>query len=283
MAVDLSKLPAPDIIDPSDFETIKAAMIAKAIEEDATLADALGLESEPGVKIIEVCAYRELLLRAAANDAGRQCMLAFASGANLINLAANNGVTPFDGESDDDLRARAAEAPDGFSVAGPKAAYEDIARNSSPLVADVQATSPAAGQVQVAVLSTDPSGIASGDLLATVTAALTGDDVRPFTDDVSVVSAAIVTYPVTFTLYIASGLDTATVLAAAEAALAAYAASRRKIGRGVAVKGIDAALMAPGVENLVRTLPAADIEAVDGTAAIIGDVTPTVVVGGDGV
>ncbi len=50
-------------------------------------------ESDPGYKILEVAAYRELLIRARINDAAKAVMLAYAGSENLDNLAALFGVT----------------------------------------------------------------------------------------------------------------------------------------------------------------------------------------------
>ena len=44
------------------------------------------VESDPAWTILEVAAYRELLLRQRINDASRAVMLAFATGADLEHL-----------------------------------------------------------------------------------------------------------------------------------------------------------------------------------------------------
>lgn len=89
--IDISKLPAPQIIEELDYEMILAAMRAKLVEllPDWTAAE---LESDPANKVLEVAAYRELLIRQRINEAARACMLAFAGGTNLDQLAGNFGV-----------------------------------------------------------------------------------------------------------------------------------------------------------------------------------------------
>ncbi|PJN94872.1 baseplate assembly protein, partial [Amaricoccus sp. HAR-UPW-R2A-40] len=94
-AIDLSRLPPPDVVERLDFETILGAMKADLIARAPDLAPALALESEPAVKILEVAAYRELLLRARINDAARAVMIATATGADLDHLAALFGVARF--------------------------------------------------------------------------------------------------------------------------------------------------------------------------------------------
>ncbi len=89
-AVDLSQLPAPDVVELLDYETILAAMLADLRARDAAF-DAL-VESDPAFKILEVAAFRELLLRQRVNEAARGVMLAYAAGSDLDQLAALFGV-----------------------------------------------------------------------------------------------------------------------------------------------------------------------------------------------
>jgi phage-related baseplate assembly protein len=129
--------------------------------------------------------------------------------------------------------------------------------------------------VLVTVLSTAEGGLAGAGLIATVNAALSADDVRPFTDQVIVQSAAVTNYNIVAALSIAPGPDPATVTAAAATAAQAYGAAQAKIGLPVRVAGIIAALMQSGVDNVTVTSPAADIAAAAATAPILGAVTLT--------
>ncbi|HHK8001729.1 TPA: baseplate J/gp47 family protein, partial [Serratia marcescens] len=210
--IDLSQLPSPQIIEPLDFETIlvdvKAVMIAAfPADQQASVAAALSLESEPLNVIAQAMAYRELLLRRRINEGAAACMLSHAEGTDLDNLAANLDterltITPETDtsdavmESDEALRLRAQSAFEGMSVAGPSAAYEYFARSASGKVADARATSPAPAEVVIAVLSTDGDGTASPELLAAVTAAVNDEEVRPLGDRVTVRSADIVDYSI---------------------------------------------------------------------------------------
>jgi len=56
--IDFSSIPAPEIIEELDFETILAAMIADLQSRDPSYSEIL--ESDPGIKILEVAAAREL-------------------------------------------------------------------------------------------------------------------------------------------------------------------------------------------------------------------------------
>lgn len=84
--IDLSKLPAPKLIEELDYEAILSEMRTKmrALCPEWTGYE---LESDPANKILEVAAYREMLLRQRVNEAARGVMIAFAQGSDLDQLA----------------------------------------------------------------------------------------------------------------------------------------------------------------------------------------------------
>lgn len=161
--IDLSQLPAPQIVDVPDFETLlaerKAAFVALYPEDEQdAVRRTLALESEPVTKLLQESTYREILLRQRINEAAQAVMVAYAIGGDLDQLAANYNVkrltvTPADNdavppvaavmESDEALRLRVPAAFEGLSVAGPTAAYEFHAKSADGRVADASATSPA--------------------------------------------------------------------------------------------------------------------------------------------
>lgn len=269
-AVDLSRLPAPAVVEALSFEAIYADGLARlqAIlpDFDATV------ESEPAVKVLQVFAYREMLLRQEFNDRALSVMVAYARGADLDNLAALVGVTrlviteadPEQGieeelESDEALRSRIVLAPESFSVAGPELAYVFHARSADAEVLDASATSPAPGQVLVAVLSRTGNGEASPELLEAVEAVVNARTVRPLTDLVSVASAEIVEFAIEAQLFIYEGPDSSVVLAAAQASLQAYLDAGQRLGRDVARSGLYAALHVEGVQKVNLVSPAEDL------------------------
>lgn len=273
-AIDLSKLPAPDVIETIDYETILAELKSALIELAPEMADTLEVESEPALKILQVCAYREVALRQRVNEAARATMLAYATGSDLDQRAADYGVErllidagdpdavpPIDPtyESDDDLRYRAQLALEGFSTAGPEGAYLFHALSADGNVLDASAISPTPGNVLITVLSRTGDGTADQALLDTVDAVLSSDDVRPLTDAVTVQSAEIIPYSIDATLYFYPGPGSAEVMATAQAAAEAYAAEQHALGRDVTLSGIYAALHQTGVQRVELTSPTANI------------------------
>ncbi|HAY0634731.1 TPA: baseplate assembly protein [Serratia marcescens] len=282
--IDLSQLPSPQIIEPLDFETIlvdvKAVMIAAfPADQQASVAAALSLESEPLSVIAQAMAYRELLLRRRINEGAAACMLSHAEGTDLDNLAANLDterltITPETDtsdavmESDEALRLRAQSAFEGMSVAGPSAAYEYFARSASGKVADARATSPAPAEVVIAILSTDGDGTASPELLAAVTAAVNDEEVRPLGDRVTVRSADIVDYSIDAELFLYPGPESEPIINAAMASLRGFWADNdKKIGRDVARSAISASLHVQGVQRVVLRSPSTDLQISDTQAA----------------
>ncbi len=277
--IDLSQLPPPEIVDVPDFETLlaerKATFVAlyPADEQDA-VTRTLALESEPVTKLLQESTYRELLLRQRINEAAQAVMVAYASGSDLEQLAANNNVqrltvTPADGdavppvdavmESDEALRLRVPAAFEGLSVAGPTAAYEFHARSADGRVADASVTSPAPAEVVVTVLSLEGDGTPTEDILDAVELALNSETVRPVADRVTVRAATVHHYSVKARLHLFDGVAAAPCLEAAETKLAAYLAEQKKLGRSVRRESYGAVLRVPGVDWVEIIEPAEDI------------------------
>lgn len=270
--IDLSTLPAPDVIEELSFETIFSAMLADLQARDPAFSALV--ESDPAYKILEVAAYRELLVRQRVNDAARAVMIAYATGADLDQLGALLGVARFElepgdpeavppiaptMESDTEFRRRIQLSLEGFSVAGPRGAYIFHGLSADPNVLDISATSPTPGNVTITVLSRIGNGAASSPLLAAVSAKLNADEIRPLTDQVTVASAAIVNYAVTAQLYVYPGPDSSVVLQKALAALNTYIEQVHRIGQDVTLSGLYAALHQPGVQRVNLTSPTSNI------------------------
>lgn len=298
MTVDLSKLPSPAVVQTVSYEAIFSEMKADLLSRDPNLNIT---PADPAYKILEVAAYREALIRSELNDRAKGLLLAYATGSDLDHL----GVTYFNTErltipeeddtavpplpevkeSDDDYRARMLLAEDGYSTAGPAAAYIYHAKSASSEVKDVSVTSPGPGQVVVALLSRSGNGAADQALVDAVTTAL-DDDVRPMTDEVTVMGAAVTEYTVNATLTVYPGFNQANICTIAEESFLAWVASQYLIGRDITVAGIKAALLVEGVHDVALndTLNGTDLTAnltvTETEAAYCAGVT--VVVGGTG-
>lgn len=258
--VDLSLLPAPEVIEPLDFEAIFETLRAQVIAAAPELAAALALESEPATKVLQVIAWSKMHDRARVNDAARAVMLPFATGGDLEVLAALFGVTRTATETDARLRERTRLALQAYSSAGPAGAYRYHAISADPRVRDVRVDSPDPGAVRLVVLAEDNDGVPDTPLLTAVIQAVTAEDVRVLTDTVSVIAATPVDFEVEAALVVEAGAATSVVLEAARAALDAHLDRRRQLGLRITLTGLIAALHVEGVEEVLLAEPAADIE-----------------------
>lgn len=267
--IDLSRLPAPNVIEPLDFEMILAEQLADLEERDTEF---VGLqESDPAMKVLQVTAYRELKVRQRINEAARAVMLAYAVDNDLDHLGALMDVPrlqiwpadPDKGkaavmEENEDYRRRIQLAPQGLSVAGPEGAYIFHALSSDGRVRNATATSPAPGHVVVTILSHEGDGTPSPALLDIVAAYLAQDGIRPLTDYVLVRAAQIEHYQVRAILFSFSGPDSTVVVAEARKRMEQYAKDAHQLGRVPTHSGIEAALHVPGVERVALATPTLD-------------------------
>lgn len=268
-AVDLSRLPAPDVVEALDFDTLFALAVARMKQEMPEFEARL---SDPSTKNLLVTAYVAQLMRQRVNDAARAVMPAFSIGNDLDNLAAAFGITRYElepedpqagtdavMESDTDFRRRMVLAPEGYSVAGSEGSYIFHALTADSDVLDASTVSPSPGEVLVSILSRQGDGTAAPDLIATVSAYLSADIRRPLTDYVTVQSAQIISYAVIAAFTLFAGPDAGVVLARARANVEAYVADCHRLGRDVTLSGLYAALHVEGVQKVDLISPAADI------------------------
>lgn len=288
-AIDLSQLPEPSVVQQLDYEQILAAMLADLQARDPAFTALV--ESDPAYKVLEVAAYRELLIRRRVNDAALAVMLAYAQESDLDQIGANYGVArlvldegdadavpPVEPtyEKDDDYRRRIQLSPEGYTTAGSKGSYIFHGLSADADVRDIDAISPVPGQVTVYVLSRTGSGTASPELLSAVSAALNGEDIRPMTDQVTVQSASIVNYTIVAELVILPGPDAAVVRQAALDAITAYTQAQHKIGYDITLSGVYAALHQPGVQRVNLTAPSGNLTIGAGQAPFCTAITLTV-------
>lgn len=294
-AIDLSSLPVPEVVETLDYEAILASLKADFLARYPEYS-AGDLESDPAVKLLETAAYRETILRQRVNDAARQRMLTYATGADLEAIGADMGVyrltldvgdpeavPPVDPtyESDADLRRRIQLAPESLTTAGCEGGYvfNALTAGETPVsiavaspdettvtltytfdagglsakIKDATAIRPEAGSVLVTILGRVGDGTVDAETIATVTANLSAEGVRPLCDEVTVQSATIKPYTVTALLTVYDGLDRDAIEAAAGESMQAVAGKRHALGEKMTRSVADAALHVAGVQNVTLT------------------------------
>lgn len=253
---DLTSLPTPAVIETLSFETVFAAL---QVEFQSRYPDYSALlASDPAVKLLEVAAYREVLLRNRINAAAKAALLAFATGSDLDHLAAFYGVTRLVDETDEALRLRTRQRIIGFANAGGAAHYRYWALSASPDVADVEVDSPEPGRVRISVLAKGEEETVADAVLDAVRAVVLRDDIRVLTDTVEVVAAELmpVTVHARLWLYPDAPLETlAAIQAVFTSTLAAYAG----LGWDLTRSWIVGQLQRAGVHKVELLSPSTDI------------------------
>lgn len=278
--VDLKKLPAPKVVQELSYETLLTQRKEKflSLQESDEMRQhwqaRLQLESEPVVKLLEENAYLELLLRTNINESAKAVMLAYATGSDLDQLGALFGVTrlilqaedlksnpPTTAKYEDDerFRTRIQMSLEGLTTAGSRASYEFHALSTSAKIKDVDVTSPTAGTVKVAILSTEGQGTADGDLIKAVKEQLNAEHIRPLTDTVLVESAVILTYEIQATITLYPSVLESVVMGNVNQAIASYVNKQHSLGIDITRSGIYAALHQEGVQNVKLTKPMDDL------------------------
>lgn len=278
--VDLKKLPAPKVVQELSYETLLTQRKEKflSLQESDEMRQhwqaRLQLESEPVVKLLEENAYLELLLRTNINESAKAVMLAYATGSDLDQLGALFGVTrliiqaedlksnpPTTAKYEDDerFRTRIQMSLEGLTTAGSRASYEFHALSTSAKIKDVDVTSPTAGTVKVAILSTEGQGTANGDLIKAVKEQLNAEHIRPLTDTVLVESAVILTYEIQATITLYPSVLESVVMGNVNQAITSYVNKQHSLGIDITRSGIYAALHQEGVQNVKLTKPMDDL------------------------
>ena len=255
---DLASLPTPAVIEPLSFETIFSQL---QTEFQSRYPDYSALlASDPAVKLLEVAAYREVLLRNRINAAAKASLLAFATGSDLDHLAAFYGVTRLSGENDEALRLRTRQRIIGFANAGGAAHYRYWALSASPDVADVEVDSPEPGRVRISVLAKGEEETVPDAVLDAVRAVVLRDDIRVLTDTVEVVAAELIAVTVTARIW----LYPDTPMAAFEAIAPRFRdalAVQSGLGWDLTPSWLIGELQRPGVHKVALHSPTTDIRA----------------------
>ncbi|UIP93048.1 baseplate J/gp47 family protein [Wolbachia endosymbiont of Anopheles demeilloni] len=236
----------PNIIEPLNFEEIFSRMKEELVKSFTAL-----VESDPAMKVLEVAAWRELLLRQRINESVKSNLLKFATGEDLDNLAGFYGVERQKEEDDERFRKRIKAK---IVACGSKEYYRYYALSADSRVKDALVESPIPGKVQISILSTQLS-TASEELLKIVKKQVTRDDIRVLTDTVTVISCNITE------IDIHSRMSISPVISEEEIKkqfIKKFEANRR-LGWDVTRSWIIANLFVKGVENVELIEPREDV------------------------
>lgn len=174
---------------------------------------------------------------------------------DVTNLTVSEGGAAE--EEDEAFYERMRESMSAYSTAGPGKAYIYHAKSASASVGSVRIDSPGPGRVDVYILKTDGS-LPDKELISTVQDALSGDDVRPLTDMVTVKAPTQIPFNVTVTWYRENEYTKSReqMEADLEAACTEYLAwQTTEIGRDINPDVLAAKLMETGIKRLTVTEP----------------------------
>lgn len=282
MATDpfLAGLPDPTVIEEISFEAILTAMRTDLSVRLPDIAPTLSLESSVVNKVLQVLAYRELLLRARTNDAARANLLAYATGADLDHVGANASppVARMFEEDDERFRLRILLSSQARNV-GSFARYRLVALSTSMQVRDALAyrnpDNPRDPTVNVALLSTEANGVASQALINLVQAAFNEPANRIVNSAVIVRSAVTAVVNVAASIVLTTGTPPS-IIGVLEAGLRTAWATEGGLGRDLTRDWLRARLMVPGVYSVTLTAPVSDLIRPPFEAASLGTVALTV-------
>ncbi|WP_353277589.1 baseplate J/gp47 family protein [Wolbachia endosymbiont (group B) of Villa cingulata] len=252
----------PNIIEPLNFEEIFARMKEELVKCDASFTALV--ESDPAIKILEVAAWRELLLRERINEAVKSNLLKFATGEDLDNLAEFYGVERQKEEDDERFRKRIKAK---IVACGSKEHYRYHALSADRRVKDALVESPIPGKVQISILSTQ-TGIVSEELLEIVKKQVTRDDIRVLTDTITVIGCNITE------IDIHSRMSISPVISEEEIKkqfIKKFELAKR-LGWSVTRSWIIANLFVDGVENVELIEPKEDVVVLGNECAVLGHV-----------
>ena len=278
MSLAFPNLPEPDILDKSTYEAIFARKLADFKANFPEYANIQ--EGDPIYALLQGSAADELNIRQRVNNAYRQTVIIFASGANLDHLAYNIGltrriktaavfdddgvlVTPEVKEDDRSLRQRYILAWHALAV-GSVGWYKTQALESSVDVKDAYPKNTADGEVTITIQSEDTGGgVPDKALLTEVETYLNARNRRTLCDTLVIQAISLVSYTITASITVEPGLDSTTVLAQVQDAADQFALDNEVINRDIPLSRFYAVLSPVGVTGVTLTSPSADVTTTD--------------------
>ncbi|KAB2776531.1 baseplate J protein [Brucella anthropi] len=272
MTINLESYPSPDVIEPIEFEQILADMQDELIRLFPAIEPTLALKSALSNKLLQVAAFREILVRARVNDAARANLLAFATGADLEHLAAFYDVEKLEGEDDEAFRSRTVLAIQARSPAGGANWYKAAARRADVRIRDVAVYREDFWPIiHVAILSRENDGIPDAAMLDAVRTIVTSDDVRPLNDTVVVEAAVQNRTDIEANVWLLPSAPLADLTPLQDALRKAWT-TETGIGFDLVPSWVEARLHMAGVQRVEMLSPSAPLVAAPGTAIAIGEI-----------
>ncbi|MDD9335753.1 MAG: baseplate J/gp47 family protein [Rickettsiaceae bacterium] len=244
-----------NIIEPLNFEEILSRMREELVKRDASFTALV--ESDPAMKVLEVAAWQELLLRERINEAVKSNLLKFATGEDLDNLAEFYGVERQKEEEDERFRKRIKAKIAGWSTGGSQEYYRYHALSADKRVKDALVESKVPGSVEISILSTELSTVPE-DLLEIVKKQVTRDDIRVLTDTVTVIGCNITEIDIHSRISVNSQALPEIIEIAKKQFIEKFELAKR-LGWSVTRSWIIANLFVDGVENVELIEPKEDV------------------------
>lgn len=275
-AVDLSRLPPPQVVEPLDFELILSRMLGDVTGrfQAAGIGYDVGhLETDPVRINLETASYSETLVRARINDAVRRTLLAFAKGSDLDHLGAAHGVLRMADEDDERFARRIVLKNMDRNSVGSEAHYMRVAFDAHVRVRDVVVyTVGRDPTIRVAILAAGNDGVADAPLLAAVDAAVQAPANRMVNDSIVVEPVVRQVVDVAADVWLLPDAP-ATTIADAEAALRAGWLADGRIGRDFSPSWAARYLSVAGIQRIENLQPAANVDVPFNQLAALGAVT----------
>lgn len=180
-----------------------------------------------------------------------------------FEMSVTNTTTTYGGsdtENDENFRERIQIAPESFSVAGPRGAYEYYARSAHQDIIDVAVVGPPEippGYVKIYPLMKGGE-LPSNEVLDAVLAICNADNVRPLTDCVSAHKPDVVSYALNVKYYIdrARATQSTELQAAVSEAVSNWVTwQRSKLGRDLNPSELNHRMIAAGAKRTEITSP----------------------------
>lgn len=160
-------------------------------------------------------------------------------------------------EDDESYRERIHQAPEKFTNAGSRGAYEFWAKSANSSIIDVSVISPSAGVVNVYPLMIGGT-IPTSDVLDEVNAIVNAENIRPLTDEVHVLAPTTMSYTINVTYYIltSNSAIASTIQSAVSAAVDDFILWQKSaLGRDVEPSELISKMVMAGAKRVTITSP----------------------------